>query len=514
MKRYRLIFLLVACCLACQASCRAEKGQAPGIREPAVAGQFYPSDPVALRLAVEKFAQDAAPPKVVRPVAIVAPHAGYVYSGRIAADAFRQAQGSEYKLFVILGTNHTVPPFPGVAVYPGGGFRTPLGVAEVDRNAAEAMLSADPGFVSRDEPHLREHSVEVLVPFIQVLFPDAKILPLIVGAPDPALCDRLGKALGAVLRGRKTLVVASSDLSHYPSAKDASVVDRKVLEAVALLDPASVRTAIAAEMSRGIPGLATCACGEAPILAAMSAAKALGATRGVVVSYANSGDVPGGDTRRVVGYGAVAFGGGPGGADTGALQRPADHSSGETLDPGDRKALLALARETIRRRLAAGTAPPLPGLSPKAREPRGAFVTLKKGGDLRGCIGNMAPGAPLDRVVGAMALQAAFNDPRFPPVALEELPHLTIEISALTPMKPVGDPGDIVVGRDGVLLEKDGRSAVFLPQVATEQGWGRDEMLDHLCRKAGLPAGGWRSGAKFSVFQAEVFGEGEGIRQE
>jgi AmmeMemoRadiSam system protein A len=120
----------------------------------------------------------------------------------------------------------------------------------------------------------------------------------------------------------------------------------------------------------------------------------------------------------------------------------------------------------------------------------------------------MVPDAPLGKTVGAMALQAAFSDPRFPPVTPEELPKLTVEISALTPMKPVSGAGDIVVGRDGVLLAKGGRSAVFLPQVATEQGWGRDEMLDHLCRKAGLPTGCWKEGASFSVYQAEVFGEG------
>jgi AmmeMemoRadiSam system protein A len=139
---------------------------------------------------------------------------------------------------------------------------------------------------------------------------------------------------------------------------------------------------------------------------------------------------------------------------------------------------------------------------------RGVFVTLKKRGSLRGCIGHMMPDRPLAPLVGMMALQAAFEDPRFRRLTLPEVPELAVEISVLTPMKPVSGPGDIVVGRDGVLLQKGGSSAVFLPQVAPEQGWGLEEMLDNLSCKAGLPASAWRKGASFSTFQAEVFGEG------
>lgn len=510
MKRVAVVVLLVACCLACRTPTQAGREPAAA-RDPAVAGRFYPDSAAPLRLAVEAYLRDAVPRKADRPVALIAPHAGYIFSGQIAADAWRQAQGDPVDLVVILGTNHTAPPFAGVAIDPGSGFRTPLGVAETDRAAAEALIAADPDCRFDAGVHAREHSVEVQVPFVQVLFPKAKILPAVVGSADPGLCDRLGRALGAVLRGRKGLVVASSDLSHYPSASDADAVDRRVLEAAARLDPEALRAAIRDGMSRGVPGLSTCACGEAPILAALSAARALGATRGTVVSYANSGDVAVGEPDRVVGYGAVAFGAGPPGADTSALEGGEDAPGPGGFGAADRRALLALARETIRRYLESGTIPLSRGLSARARARRGAFVTLTKGGELRGCIGRMSPGARLDQVVGAMALQAALRDPRFPPVTPEEVPGLRIEISVLTPMRPVAGAGEIVVGRDGVLLSKDGRSAVFLPQVATEQGWGRDEMLDHLCLKAGLPAGSWKSGARFSVFQAEVFREGEGM---
>ncbi|MDO8945336.1 MAG: AmmeMemoRadiSam system protein A, partial [Desulfobacterales bacterium] len=279
------------------------------------------------------------------------------------------------------------------------------------------------------------------------------------------------------------------------------------LAAVASLDPTALRDTIQTQMARRIRGLDTCACGEAPIMAAMEAAKALGATGGKIVSYAHSGDIPIGDRERVVGYGAVVFTAGPEKSKA-AAESPA--AAGQTLSATDKKALLAFARETISRYLTAQMVPLPRGFSPAALEPRGVFVTLKKRGNLRGCIGRMTPDRPLAALVGAMALQAAFEDPRFSPVTMKELPDLEIEISVLTPMQPVSGPGAIVVGRDGVLLQKGKRSAVFLPQVAPEQGWGRDEMLDHLAMKAGLPAGAWREGAQFSTFQALVFGEADG----
>jgi MEMO1 family protein len=291
-----------------------------------------------------------------------------------------------------------------------------------------------------------------------------------------------------VLRGRRALVVASSDLSHYPAAKDAAAVDGRVLDALLTMDAKRFRAVIAAEMARGVPGLVTCACGEAPILAALAAARALGASRATLVRHATSADVPEGPPGQAVGYGAVSF------------------DAGE-IDPEARAALLARAREAIPAFLATGKPPPPRALPGAASLTRGAFVTLTKGGELRGCIGRMSAVEPLASTVTSMAIAAAVEDPRFPPVTRAELSGLRVEISVLTPNHPVPGPEAVVVGRDGVLLSKGGRSAVFLPQVATEQGWGREQLLDHLCEKAGMPATCWREGASLAVFQAEVFGE-------
>jgi AmmeMemoRadiSam system protein A len=208
-----------------------------------------------------------------------------------------------------------------------------------------------------------------------------------------------------------------------------------------------------------------------------------------------------------VGYGAVTITGGERGSDTTVLAPAAPVPPDLPTPEADRRRLLELARETIRRYLDIQMVPLPRGFSPAADRAQGVFVTLRKHGDLRGCIGQMVPNGPLRRLVGRMALAAAFEDSRFDQVRPSELKEITVEISVLTPFKPVAGPGAIVVGRDGVLLEKDRRSAVFLPQVATEEHWGRDEMLDNLCLKAGLAAGCWQVGAKLSTFQAEVFGE-------
>jgi AmmeMemoRadiSam system protein B/AmmeMemoRadiSam system protein A len=499
---------IVALSLGVATTGMAGKDGGGEVRPPVVAGQFYPESATVLKLAVEKFMEDALPPQAKKPLAIVVPHAGYIYSGQICADGWNQVRGGAYDVVVLLGTNHTTPDLRKIALYPGGGFRTPLGTAKVDGDLTAALLAASPECALDKGPHVREHSVEVQVPFVQVLFPQAKIVAAIVGEADAALCTRFGNALASVLKGRRAVIVASSDLSHYPSAKDAETADMKTLEAVATLDPVALHTAVQAQMARRIPNLSTCACGEAPIMAAMAAAKAMGATGGKIVSYANSGNLPIGERERVVGYGAVVLA-----ADlkkeTPAVRPAAAMAAEGSIGPADRKYLLGLARETISRYLTMKMVP-LPRLSsPILREPRGVFVTLKKRGDLRGCIGRMVPDRPLAELVGAMALQSAFEDPRFSPVTLRELADLEIEISVLTPMKPVSGPNDIVVGRDGVLLQKGGKSAVFLPQVAPEQGWGRDEMLNHLSQKAGLPSGAWRDGASFLTFQAIVFGEAE-----
>jgi AmmeMemoRadiSam system protein B/AmmeMemoRadiSam system protein A len=508
MRKVTGIILSVA--LVCSLAFFVCSGAEEDSRRPAVAGQFYPSSEKELRAAVDGYLKDAMPLSREKPLAIIVPHAGYIYSGQIAADAFNQASEGNYDLVVILGTNHTKAGFDKIGLYPGRAFVTPLGMAPVDTKVVDALVRKDPDHFVRDASvHEKEHSVEVQVPFVQRLFPKAAIVPVVVGTFDVDLCARFGKALAEVLKGHNALVVASSDLSHYPASDDANIVDAETLRAVVKLDPGLVYARAQEMMERNIPNLVTCACGQGAIEAAISEAREMGARRGVVISYANSGDVIIGQEDRSVGYGAVVLTAGTGESDTRVL----DGNTGRKL-PGaipltkeDRRALLELARKTIDRFLTSETLPLVRGLQPRLMVKQGVFVTLTERGNLRGCIGHIGEDMPLGRATSWAALQAAFNDRRFAPLQPSEWQDVEIEISVLTPPKKIEDVGQIKVGRDGVILEKGGSGAVFLPQVAPEQGWSRDEMLDHLCVKAGLKSGCWKKDAVFRAFQAEVFHE-------
>jgi len=503
------LFLFIAFMLTVFPSAVLTETGAEDIREAAVSGRFYPSNHDMLSRAVRHFLDDAIPAKKERPLAIVAPHAGYIYSGQICADAFRQAADHKYDLIVVLGTNHSAPGFSGFSVYPRGGFRTPLGIAEIDEKAAAALMAGRGDISFHKDAHEKEHSVEVMLPFVQTLFPGVKILPIIVAADDPQTCEHFGKKLADVIRDRRALIVSSTDLSHYPSYEDAVVTDRNTLEAMISLNPARVNEVVQKQEKKRISNLSTCACGQSPVMAAMSAAKALGANCGRIISYANSGDAAVGDRNRVVGYGAIAFTNSPHCSEQIPDPFVPESDKPAELNTAQKKALLGFARKTIAQYLDSETAPMARGFDAQLWYKQGAFVTLKKQGDLRGCIGHMAEDRPLCQVVGEMALHAAFQDSRFRPLAPAELPQCEIEISVLTPFQEVAEPEQILVGRDGVLIRKHGRSAVFLPQVAPEQGWNREQMLEHLCQKAGLESDAWKQDTRFFTFQANVFSEHE-----
>jgi AmmeMemoRadiSam system protein B/AmmeMemoRadiSam system protein A len=474
------------------------------IRPAAVSGSFYPSNPQKLKLAVQKFLGDSPEISMEKPIALVVPHAGYIYSGQICADAYRQIMGHSYDVVVVLGTNHTTAGFSGISLGEYDFYRTPLGDIPIDETVVSALLNENSDCVRSRTVHIGEHSIEIQLPFIQTLLPNARIVPAIICPPDYEMCLRFGRTLAKVLENRRALIVISSDLSHYPNYDDAVRVDSLTLKTIADLDLSRISSLM---RNLDAPGLDTRACGEAGILAGIAAAKSLGATRAVVASYANSGDALIGDKSRVVGYGAVILSSGNSPNDTTALNRSMVPSKAEPLQDSEKKILLQFARESVLRYLTTQTLPLPRNFPSRMKYPQGAFVTLKKGGDLRGCIGHLMPDSELGLTVGAMALQAAFNDRRFAPVKLDELENLEIEISVLTPMTPISSPEEIVVGRDGVLLSKSGTSAVFLPQVAEENNWDRTEMLDNLCKKGGLPADCWEKEAQFQVFQADVFSE-------
>ncbi|MCS7252115.1 MAG: AmmeMemoRadiSam system protein B [Thermoflexus sp.] len=460
------------------------------VREPAVAGAFYPADPEALREMVDRLLEEA-PRYDPEPAALIVPHAGYIYSGHVAAWGFKQLTGRSYDAVVVLGTNHVEPFFHEISVWPRGAWRTPLGEARIDEELADVLLSVGPPLRAVPEVHLEEHSIEVEIPFLQRLFPDLRFVPVMIGEPSLENIEALAAALARVLAGRRAVVIASSDLSHYPRDEHARQVDLSAIGAILSLDPELVRHTIAEWMARRIPGLATLMCGEGPVLTAMAYAKRIGATHASLLKYANSSDVPYGRKDHVVGYAAIRF------------AREPD----PPLDEEDRRTLLKIAREAVEHAVRGKPMPELHVSSSALELPRACFVTLTKGGRLRGCRGEIWPRSGLADAVRRVAVLSALDDPRFPPVAAEELPYLAYEISVLSPLRPVERTEEIEVGRDGLFILAAGRTGLLLPQVPVEQGWDREAFLRALCRKAGLPEDAWQwPDARLFRFEAEVFG--------
>jgi len=324
----------------------------------------------------------------------------------------------------------------------------------------------------------------------------------------------LADALVKALAGKRALIVASADLSHYPAYDDAVRSDLAILEAIVTMDVQRLYGARDAIMAEQIAGLLTCSCGEGPVAAAMLAARASGANHAQLLRYANSGDTPFGDRNEVVGYGAVMFWHGDEDA-AGTAWAQAAHAPLPVapLSEGERAALLQLAHATLERYLTLGDAPIVQPEEAGLWQQRAAFVTLEEQGELRGCIGEMTGQRPLYLSVQWATLSAALADQRFQPITAEELPEISIEISALTALQEVSDVQEIEVGKHGLLIARGDRRGVLLPQVAVDEGWDRQAFLSALCQKAGLPEDCWldEESVLYS-FTAEVFGDGQALR--
>lgn len=494
------------------------------VREPAVAGAngFYPDRPEVLKQVLQEALKVPRPAVPGRIVGIMVPHAGYQFSAPVAAYAYRAVEGLRPSTVVLLGPSHSVP-FTGAALDDHDAWQTPLGQVPVNTALREALQKADPAFGMSHAAHAGEHSLEVQVPFLQTVISPLRILPILVCDDRPEAVDRIADTLSRVLAHENVLLVASTDLSHYPSDADARRVDQEFLRAVGTFDPAQVRATSDRLLGEGVPNLKCCACGLGGLLVTMKVAKALGADQAEVLHYANSRDAT--DTvlgPGIVGYGAVAFTDTDGVAPAeppGTGSEPKGVSMSSPAEPGalteeQQRVLLRVARQALTARVQGKPLPDTDVITdPVLREKRAAFVTLKKRGQLRGCIGHVEPMRPLVEAVAELAVAAGFDDYRFPAVRADELADLEIDISAMSPLRKV-TPEEIVVGKHGVVVEQNGRRGVFLPQVAPEQGWDRDTMLTVLCReKAGLPGDAWKKGADLWVFTAQVFSEKElGIR--
>ncbi|MFH0729855.1 MAG: AmmeMemoRadiSam system protein B [Pseudomonadota bacterium] len=466
------------------------------VRESILAGTWYSKDSQTLRQEVTGFLQKVpVHERAGRLVALISPHAGYRYSGQVAAHAYKLLENRKFDTIVLIGPSHHHR-FEGVSVYNRGDFQTPLGIVPLDHEIIRAIMEKDVKVRFIPEAHAREHSLEIQLPFLQTVMPGVRIVPLVMGDQGMPSCHRLAETLSACLKGKSVLLVASSDLSHFHSDSIAREMDQRVSYSVKKMDADYLLADLAAGASE--------ACGGGPMAVVMLAAKQLGADFSEILSTATSGEVTG-DRASVVGYMAAAL------WETSAKSAGAD-LPGKKADPDmrlsdDEKASLhRIARSAIEAALDGRSYHSMEKMTGPLLIPCGAFVTLKKKGGLRGCIGHIVGHYPLAETISQMAVAAALQDPRFPPVTRQEWPAIEIEISVLTPLKEITDPTAIAVGRHGIYIQKGDRSGLLLPQVATEYGWDRLKFLEQTCRKAGLPTDAWKDpGAKIQIFSAQIF---------
>lgn len=477
---------------------------AEGVFRSPLAGQWYPAERSVLLAEIQGFLDKAAPPPLDNIVALIQPHAGYRYSGQTAAYGMKAISGRPYKRIIVMGPSHRVPMENVASVPDMAAYATPLGETPLDTRFI-AALKTHPCFQTIPYADDEEHSVQIHLPLLQQVLGKFQFVPVVVGDVDP----ETARIMADILRGlidETTLVIASSDFTHYGPNYDYVPFREDVSAQIEKLDKGACEHIEKKDLDGFITYLddtGATVCGRAPISILLALLPPDAAPQ--VLRYDTSGQLTG-DYTNSVSYYSIAF---TGKWETGVSKSPA--AAGSALEQRDKDLLLSLARKTIAHALEHRKIPDIEDLgveiTPNMRQVRGAFVTLEENGELRGCIGDIFPSRPLFRSVLMNAINAAFNDRRFTPLQPEELEKVHIEISALTPPAAVDSHQRIVLGRDGVVLSKNGQSAVFLPQVAPEQGWDRDTMLNHLARKAGLDEGAWRDGASFQTFQADVFEE-------
>jgi len=471
------------------------------IRKPAVAGSFYPADPGKLASLIAKlYAETDRPAIAGKPQVLIVPHAGYIYSGKIAAKAYKLLDGQEFETVVIISPSHHVF-FRGSSVYEGAGYSTPLGTVEIDQELSEKLSEIGPSLFLSNQGHTTgaaraEHALEVQLPFLQIVLGKFKLVAIIMGDQEEDTIWSLGEAVAAATRGKNALIIASTDLSHFHSEKEARRLDGSIRQAVEAYDPEKLLKAI--ESGEGE------ACGAGPMAAAMLAAKRLGAGKVKVLEYGTSGETTG-DFDQVVGYLSAAISTEKATPVSAAIGAPAAKAPrSDELTDEDKDILREIALDSIRARFAGRSYQP--PTNERLEQRRGAFVTLEIEGHLRGCIGQVGARGPLNDTVAEMAVAAAFDDPRFPALTEPELEKIDIEVSVLSPLKRVRSFAEVKVGRDGLMIKLDLHSGLLLPQVAVERKWTPTEFLEQTCLKAGLPKNSYRDKfAEVYRFSADVF---------
>jgi len=458
------------------------------------AGSWYPGDKDILSRDIDDYLRKADLPKMEGSVlGVISPHAGYVFSAPVAAYSYKILTGRKYDAVILLGPTHKYY-FDGAVVYDSGKFKIPLGEFVISDTIAKELLTVD-GILANRDSFKGEHSLEMQLPFLYKVLPQIPIVPVLFGDVNFDFIERFAAKLVEIAEKKNILIVVSSDMSHYHPYEQALQIDADTIELAQQLRAAKLWTTRDNGDGR--------ACGIAGIAVFLEYLN-LRHAQLQVLKYLNSGDTSG-DKGKVVGYFSAA------GIIDDRFQAKEEPMNEFSLNKDEKKKLLEIARETLEMYIRDEKIPKYSVTDANICQERGAFVTLTKNGQLRGCIGLMVSDRPLYRVISEMAVQAAVEDPRFSPVRESELKDIEIEISVLTPMRPVKSIDDIVVGRDGLLLRKGFNQGVFLPQVPGEQGWDKKAYLENLCYKAGLSDKDayLEPDARLMSFQAIVFNEKE-----
>ena len=480
-------------------SCKGQMKE-PTVRPTTQANRFYTGDAKELSEEVDSLlARHAGDKQYTDLAAVIVPHAGYYFSGNVAAAAYMSIPaGKEYKRIFLLGPSHHEW-LDGASVNTAFDYySTPLGNVKVDVETAQKLIEADSVFSFRPKAHDREHCLEVQLPFLQRRFKEVPpIVPIIISTNDFRKLKRIAKVLKPYLT-EGNLFVISSDFSHYPTYEDACKVDARTGKAVESGDVEQLIRVLEENANSHVPNLATSACGELAI-ATLLLMMQDGGYEVKHLLYQNSGDVDNHDHSRVVGYHAFAI-----------IRNGLSRTDTEFSLSGDEKRMLKeIALTSIKdsldgKRIAAANSS-LFTLHSSLKQKCGAFVSLHKQGRLRGCIGHFGEDVPLHEIVAEMARAAAFEDPRFSPVRKEELEDIDIEISVLTPMRRIESLDEFELHRHGIYIRKGYRSGTFLPQVADEVNWTKEEFVSHCAQdKAGIGWDGWKD-AELYVYEAIVF---------
>lgn len=447
-------------------------------RPATMAGKFYPKDPDSLRALVNKFA-DAKIPRQTEGaiVGMISPHAGYVYSGWVAGRAYKELIGSKYDDVIIIAPSHHER-FEGSSIFNGEAYTTPLGIAEVDLTLSVEIARQNPlvklsslGHSWKDSAS--EHSIEVQLPFIQTVLPGVPIVPIVMGDQSNESINALIFSVVKAVKylNRKVLIIGSSDLSHYHSHDQAREIDVPTVRTIDKYDYFKLDSSFRSGLSE--------ACGKGPIVATMVISEMLGANFSSPLLYATSADSPyisDADTSRVVGYVSSLF-----------LNSKIDEFLVlPNFTENEKRDVLLAARQGIENAVNNTELLGLRYSSVALNIERPVFVTIRKDGNLRGCIGHTFANDPLIVQIEKTAHSAAKHDPRFEPLTKDELDSIDIEVTVMTRLKRMYDYNEVRPGLDGVYLKLNGRTALFLPSVAKEQNWDKLKLLENLGIKAGL----------------------------